>query len=182
MYYTMFSPNMIYRKPVKDVQWNEQNWRWETTGLGMMRKLEQETPMLKWLLKSLLILAVFVPFATALPFAALWLCRTPDGAQFLFWTGPVELLLLGADLLGACAQPVASGAEAVRQWREAERRAAAHGILGHRLDVLGVVLRSFARRVPDGLYCPSARRTAALLPPRPTVQLRSAGSGGTSRG
>ena len=44
--------------------------------------------MLKWLLKSLLILAVFVPFATALPVAALWLCRTPDGAQFLFWTGP----------------------------------------------------------------------------------------------
>ena len=44
--------------------------------------------MLKSLLKSLLILAVFVPFATALPVAALWLCRTPDGAQFLFWTGP----------------------------------------------------------------------------------------------
>ena len=42
--------------------------------------------MLKWLLKSLLILAVFVPFGAALPVAALCLCRTPDGAQFLFWT------------------------------------------------------------------------------------------------
>ena len=43
MYYTMFNPSMIYRKPVKDVQWNERNWRWETTGLGGMRKLEQAT-------------------------------------------------------------------------------------------------------------------------------------------
>ena len=38
--------------------------------------------MLKWLLKSLLILAVFVPFAAALPLASVSLCRTPDGAQY----------------------------------------------------------------------------------------------------
>ena len=43
MYYTMFSLNVIFRKKVKDVEWNERNWRWETTGLGMMRKLEQAT-------------------------------------------------------------------------------------------------------------------------------------------
>jgi hypothetical protein len=41
MYYTLFSPSVIYRKKVKDVRWNERNWRWETSGLGMMRKLEQ---------------------------------------------------------------------------------------------------------------------------------------------
>lgn len=41
MYYTLFNPSVIYRKNVKDVQWNERNWRWETTGLGMMRKVEQ---------------------------------------------------------------------------------------------------------------------------------------------
>ncbi len=40
MRYTMFSPNVVYRKPVKDVIWNERNWRWETSGLGSMRKLE----------------------------------------------------------------------------------------------------------------------------------------------
>ena len=34
MYYALFSPNLIYRKKVKDVVWNERNWRWETTGLG----------------------------------------------------------------------------------------------------------------------------------------------------
>jgi hypothetical protein len=39
MFYTMFNPNMIYRKLVEDVQWNDTNWRWETTGLGFMRKL-----------------------------------------------------------------------------------------------------------------------------------------------
>ena len=75
--------------------------------------------MVKWLLKSLLILAVFVPFATALPVAALWLCRTPDGAQFLFWTGPWSCCfwVLLYSQLSAC--PWRQGAEAVRQWREA---------------------------------------------------------------
>jgi len=75
-------------------------------------------PMLKWLLKSLLILAVFVPFAAALPLAALWLCRTPDGAQFLFWTGPWSCCVLVAlySQLSACKFWL--GAEHVRQWRE----------------------------------------------------------------
>jgi hypothetical protein len=41
MYCTMFRPNLVYRKPVKEVLWNEKNWRWETSGLGFMRKLEQ---------------------------------------------------------------------------------------------------------------------------------------------
>lgn len=41
MYYALFSPNVIYHKKVKDVVWNERNWRWETSGLGSMRKLEQ---------------------------------------------------------------------------------------------------------------------------------------------
>jgi hypothetical protein len=41
MRYTMFNPNVIYRKPVKEVLWNDRNWRWETTGVGSIRKLEQ---------------------------------------------------------------------------------------------------------------------------------------------
>lgn len=41
MHYRMFKPDVIYRKPVKDVKWNDKNWRWETTGTGFMRKLEQ---------------------------------------------------------------------------------------------------------------------------------------------
>jgi hypothetical protein len=75
--------------------------------------------MLKWLLKSLLILAVFVPFATALPVAALWLCRTPDGAQFLFWIGPLSAGFLCAVCSALCGSPWRRGAEAVRQWRNA---------------------------------------------------------------
>ena len=39
MYYTLFSPSVLYHKKVKDVHWNERNWRWETSGLGSMRKL-----------------------------------------------------------------------------------------------------------------------------------------------
>jgi hypothetical protein len=81
--------------------------------------------MLKWLMKSLLILAVFVPFATALPVAALWLCRTPEGAEFLFWTGPWSCALLVSlySQLSACKFWL--GAEHVRQWR------AEHGGLLH---------------------------------------------------
>jgi len=75
--------------------------------------------MLKGLLKSLLILAVFVPFATALPLAAIWLCRTPDGAQFLFWAGPWSCcfwVLLYSQL---SASKFWLGAEHVREWRGA---------------------------------------------------------------
>jgi hypothetical protein len=39
LYYTLFAPNVVYHKKLKDIVWNERNWRWETTGLGMMRKL-----------------------------------------------------------------------------------------------------------------------------------------------
>lgn len=39
MYYTLFNANVIYHKKVKDVVWNERNWRWETSGTGFMRKL-----------------------------------------------------------------------------------------------------------------------------------------------
>ena len=75
--------------------------------------------MLKSLLKSLLILAVFVPFAAALPVAALWLCRTPDGAQFLFWVGPWSCCfwVLLYSQLSACKFWL--GAEHVHRWREA---------------------------------------------------------------
>lgn len=41
--YTLFNANIVCHKPMKEIAWNERNWRWETTGLGMMRKLERET-------------------------------------------------------------------------------------------------------------------------------------------
>jgi hypothetical protein len=74
--------------------------------------------MLKWLLKSLLVLVVFVPFAAALPLASVSLCRTPGGAEFLFWTGPWSccVLVLIYSQLSAC--KFLLGAEHVRQWRE----------------------------------------------------------------
>ena len=39
MFYTLFNQRIVYHKKVKDVVWNERNWRWETNGLGSMRKL-----------------------------------------------------------------------------------------------------------------------------------------------
>jgi hypothetical protein len=41
MFYSLFNQNVVYRKKIEDVVWNERNWRWETTGTGFMRKLEQ---------------------------------------------------------------------------------------------------------------------------------------------
>ena len=75
--------------------------------------------VIRSLLKSLLIIAVFVPFAAALPVAALWLCRTPDGAQFLFWAGPWSCCFWVLIYSQLSAAPWRQGAEAVRQWREA---------------------------------------------------------------
>ena len=39
MFYTLFNQRIVYHKKVKDVVWNERNWRWETNGLGSKRKL-----------------------------------------------------------------------------------------------------------------------------------------------
>ena len=75
--------------------------------------------MLKGLLKSLLILVVFVPFATALPVAALWLCRTPDGAQFLFWTGPWSCCFWVLIYSQLSAAPWRQGRDAEYRWRVA---------------------------------------------------------------
>lgn len=38
-YYTLFNPNIIYRKRIRDVKWVDGNWRWETTGLGVSTRL-----------------------------------------------------------------------------------------------------------------------------------------------
>jgi hypothetical protein len=39
MHYKLFSPDTVYRKPVKDIVWNERNWRWETTGVGSVAQV-----------------------------------------------------------------------------------------------------------------------------------------------
>jgi hypothetical protein len=74
--------------------------------------------MLRWLLKSLLILTVFVPFAASLPLCAVALSRTPDGAQFLFWCGPWSCCLYVLVYSQLSASKFWLGAEHVRQWRE----------------------------------------------------------------
>jgi len=75
--------------------------------------------LIRSVLKSLLILVIFVPVATALPLAAMSLCRTPDGATAFFFIGPWSccfLVLIYSTFSGI---PWRLGGEAVRQHREA---------------------------------------------------------------
>jgi len=74
--------------------------------------------MLKWLLKSLLVLVIFIPVAAALPLAALSLCRTPDGAMAVFWLGPWSCCFWVLIYSQLSAAPWRYGAAAVREWRE----------------------------------------------------------------
>jgi hypothetical protein len=75
--------------------------------------------LIRSLLKSLLIAALLVPFSFALPFCALRLCRTPGGAQFLFWVGPWSCCVLVLFYSQLSTSKFWLGAEHVRQWREA---------------------------------------------------------------
>ena len=116
-------------------------------------------PLLKSLLRSLLILAVFVPFAALLPLAALTLTRTPEGAQALFWAGPWSAAfwtLILSQFLGSKAW---RGAEAVRQWR------AANGGFGHTIPracgwMFGGLFLSYAAELAVLILT----RSPALLP------------------
>ena len=98
--------------------------------------------MLKWLLKSLLILAVFVPFATALPVASVG-CAARRTALSFSSGRAVELLLLGADLFATQRRAVAAGTGRRASVARGERRAAAHQHPSHGLDVRCVDLFSY---------------------------------------
>jgi hypothetical protein len=74
--------------------------------------------LIRSLARSLLVLVIFIPVAAALPLAALSLCRTPDGAEFLFWAGPWSCcfwVLIYSQLSNV---PWRQGADAVRQRRQ----------------------------------------------------------------
>lgn len=78
--------------------------------------------LIKGFLKSLiiLILIAFVPFAMLFPFAVLSLCRTPGGAEVVFWLGPWSCCLWVLLYSQLSASKFWLGAEHVRQWREAK--------------------------------------------------------------
>lgn len=79
---------------------------------------------MKWLvqslLKSLLIGAVFVPFATVVPLASFWLCRTPEGAQVVFWAAPWSACFWALILSVLIGSRFWRGRDSVLLWR-AER-------------------------------------------------------------
>jgi hypothetical protein len=74
--------------------------------------------LIRSLLKSLLVLAVFVPVAAFLPLCAFRLCRYPNGVVVLFFIGPwsAAFWVLIYSQLSACKFWL--GAQHVRQWRE----------------------------------------------------------------
>lgn len=75
--------------------------------------------MLKWLLRSLLILIVLVLASIALPLAAVPLCRDPIGGQVFFWVAPWTCAfwsILAYNLIGS---KFWRGRENVLAWREA---------------------------------------------------------------
>jgi hypothetical protein len=75
--------------------------------------------LIGFFLRSLLVLAVFVPAAVGFPLAALSLCHTPYGAMAVFWLGPWSCCFWVLIYSQLSAAPWRQGAEAVRQWREA---------------------------------------------------------------
>jgi hypothetical protein len=73
--------------------------------------------MLKWLLRSLLVLFIFIPVAAAMPLAALVLSRTPGGAELVFWAGPWSAAFWVLIYSQISLVPWREGAAAVHQWR-----------------------------------------------------------------
>jgi hypothetical protein len=114
--------------------------------------------MLKWLLKSLLILIGLVVASAILPFASFWLCRDPIGGQIVYWAGPFTaavLTLFASVLIGS---RFWLGRAHVLAWR------AARG--GYFRSVIRSTLWMFF-----GLFGSFACELAAvlLLPPSPTA-------------
>ena len=75
--------------------------------------------VIRSLVKSLLILIVFVPVMAALPLAAIAMTRTPEGAVAWFFVGPWSAGFYVLVYSQISATPWRQGAAAVREWREA---------------------------------------------------------------
>ena len=84
-----------------------------------MQDCQEGDRLIKGLLRSLLILLIFIPAAAAFPIAAVRLSRTPGGAEFLFWCGPWSCCICVLIYSTLSAVPWRDGGQAVRQHREA---------------------------------------------------------------
>jgi hypothetical protein len=75
--------------------------------------------LIRFFLRNLLVLAVFVPAAAGFPLAALSLCRTPGGAEAVFWLGPWSCCFWVLIYSQLSAAPWRQGRDAVHRWRVA---------------------------------------------------------------
>jgi hypothetical protein len=115
--------------------------------------------LIRFFLRSLLVLAVFVPAAAGFPLAALSLCRTPGGAEAVFWLDPWSCCFWCLIYMTLSAVPWREGGAAVRQWREAHG-----GLLHTSIIATGWMFGSlFFSYVAEFLLIITTRR-AVLLP------------------
>ncbi len=123
--------------------------------------------MLRWflrsLLKSLLILAIFVPFAVVMPLASFWLCRTPEGAQVVFWAAPWSAAfwaLLAHVMVGS---KFWRGRQSVEAWRAARGGFLASGIRST-VVMFSTLGASYALELAVVLFLPPSDIARQLFP------------------
>jgi len=124
--------------------------------------------MLKWLLKSLLVIVVFVPFALSLGESVPHAGRR----DVLVLDGAVELLFLGAAVQPAFRRPVASGGGSRAPVARGERRAAGQVSEGDGLDVRRSIL-VLPRGVPAAVRRPQRRLQQGVAPGRDILAVGS---------
>jgi hypothetical protein len=73
--------------------------------------------LVRHLLQLILITAVFVPVAVALPLCSLWLCLTPEGAMAFFWLGPWSCCFWALILHVLVGSKFWRGRGSVKAWR-----------------------------------------------------------------
>jgi hypothetical protein len=119
--------------------------------------------MLKWLLKSLLILIALVVAAATLPFASFWLCRDPVGAQVFFWVAPWTCAfwtLLASVLIGS---RFWRGSGAVKAWRAA-RGGYVHSAGKSTAWMFFGLLASYAAEFAVVMLLPASQLARTLFP------------------
>jgi hypothetical protein len=119
--------------------------------------------LVKSLLKSLLIGAVFVPFATVMPLASLWLCRTPVGAQVVFWAGPWSACFWALVIHVFVGSKFWRGRNAVLAWR-AERGGYLRSCGKSTMVMFGALFASYGLEFAAVLSLPPSATARQLFP------------------
>jgi hypothetical protein len=119
--------------------------------------------MLKSLLKFLLILVIFVPFAMVMPLASFWLCRTPEGAQVVFWAAPWSACFWALIAHVFVGSRFWRGRESVLAWRS-ERGGYLRSSIRSTMVMFGALFASYALELAVVLLLPPSDIARQLFP------------------